>query len=95
MVLIGKSDKLPKACIIQSEEKQKKRKQRMQPWPRTEQCLDESGKNSSNCLTELPITVLLHRRDHTFEGISAQLKDVNTGTFIKHSSEKIMSGSQK
>lgn len=78
MVLIAKSDKWPTACIIQREEKQKKMMQRMQLWPRTEQYLDESGKNSSNCLMELPITVLLHRRDHTFEGILAQLKDVST-----------------
>lgn len=47
-------------------------------------------KNSSSCLTKLPISVLLHRRDHNFEGISAQLRDVNIGTFIKHSSKKIM-----
>lgn len=66
MALIGKSYKWSKACIIQSEEKQKKRKQRTQTWPRTEQCLGETGKNSSNCITELPITVLMHRRSHTF-----------------------------
>lgn len=47
-------------------------------------------KNSGNCLTELPISVQLQRRDHKLEGNSAQLRDVNIGSFRKHNSKKIM-----
>lgn len=67
----------------------------MQTWPRAELCLDKGGKKSSSSLTEIPISVLCHRRDHKFEGVSAQLRDVNIGTFIKHSAKKIMSGPYK
>lgn len=55
----------------------------MQTCLRIKPCPNMSGKNSSSCLTELPISVLLHGRDHKLEGVSAQLKGGKHRHFYK------------